>query len=100
MEKKIEVITKEGRIVRVMPHMIADMALFEATKAKKDTKPVPKELIKPVSKEVSPLPKMVITWDGPIKEVIPMKTITPEETPEETSEVPKRKSPVRSRSKK
>ena len=91
MEKKIEV-EINGRKVRIMPHMLSDAAKFGATQEKRIIKETPKELLKSPIKD--PLPEM--------KEVKPEseKTNLPEEAKPELLEKPKRKSPVKSTSKK
>jgi hypothetical protein len=45
MEKKVEAVTKEGRIIRVMPHMLNDLARFDVTFKKPAIRDTPKELL-------------------------------------------------------
>jgi hypothetical protein len=75
MEKKIEAVTKEGRIIRVMPHMIDDLMRYDVSLKRPAIRDAPKELLNIPQKTI--LPKMIITED-----------------------VKQRKQPVRSRSKK
>jgi hypothetical protein len=59
MEKKIEVVTKEGRIIKVMPHMLGDLSRYGVTVKKPAIRDTPKELLNIPVKTV--LPKMLIT---------------------------------------
>jgi hypothetical protein len=76
MEKKIEVVTKEGKIIRVMPHMVKDSEKFGVTRTKRTLKDVPKELIK-VAKIVEPDPLPVMETTQPVKEVVEKKRKSP-----------------------
>jgi hypothetical protein len=85
MEKKVSVITKEGKAVRVMPHMLEDMALFGVTQVKKIVKETPKELIKVPVKQVEKvevLPEMINTK-------LPDTLLPPVETKPITKTAPK-----------
>jgi hypothetical protein len=73
MEKKVELIMPDGRVVRVMEHQVHDaITKFGASKTKKEVRNVPQELLKipelkkvePVlipKVEADPLPKMEVT---------------------------------------
>ena len=92
---KVEVIIR-GSKVMVAEHLLADLARFGVTREARNVKPIPKELLKmPLTKTVIPvadlLPKMENTKP---EEVITPVIETLEKTPS------KRKSPVRSKSKK
>jgi hypothetical protein len=76
MEKKIEVVTKEGKIIRVMPHMVKDSEKFGTTRTKRTLKDVPKELIK-VAKIVEPDPLPVMETTQPVEEVVEKKRKAP-----------------------
>jgi hypothetical protein len=91
MEKKIKVQIGE-RSVWIMPHMLKDAEKFGATTEKRVLREVPRELIK----RVEPLPKME-QFKPP--EVI-LKDIRPVESVPVLLEKPKRKTPVKSKSKK
>lgn len=66
MEKKIKVII-EGRVVRIMPHLLPDMERFGVTRPvpKKD---IPKELLKPAD-----IPR--IRPAEPVKPIEPVKPV-------------------------
>ena len=81
MEKKVEAVTKEGRIIRVMPHMLADLSRFDVSVKRPAIRDTPKELLNIPTKTI--LPKMLIT-----------------EAPAEPEEQKVRKAPVRSKAKK
>ena len=66
MEKKIEAVTKEGRIIRVMPHMLDDLSRYEVSVKKPSIRDVPRELLNIPAKTI--LPKMLIT--EPVEEPI------------------------------
>ena len=83
MDKKIQVDIK-GRIVRIEEHMLEDVLRFGATRVTRITKETPKELIK----AVHPLAETPAT-PSPLPD---MKLTEPVEA--------KRKTPVRSKSKK
>ena len=58
-ERKIEIEMADGRIVRVMKHMLDDAALFGASTMKKPIKNPPKELL--ITRESgNRLPEMII----------------------------------------
>jgi hypothetical protein len=81
---KIEV-EKDGRIIKISPAMLEMAKLLGAVPVNKVIKPTPKELIRAVIKKVDPLPEMKVTkTDNEIAEM-------------EITEVPKRKTPVRSK---
>lgn len=85
-EKKVEVFTARGQVVRVPANMLKDVAKFDALPLKKTIKEAPKELKKiiEVPKEpVSVLPEMIQT----------------EPQPDRVFEKPARKIPVRSKTK-
>jgi hypothetical protein len=89
-EKKIEILTKSGKVIRVMPHMLNDFARFEATTKRPAIKNTPKELLN--------IP------DGAKKTILPKMEVTPlpdAKIPDEVKpEVKVRKTPVRSKAKK
>jgi hypothetical protein len=91
MEKKIEVITKEGKIVRVMPHMMGDMAKFDVTQSKRVIKDMPKELTMVTKAVIKPEIKPEIT------QLPEMKSTITDAPAEMAFEKPKRKPPVRSK---
>ena len=93
MEKKIEV-EINGRKVRIMPHMLSDAAKFGATQEKRIIKETPKELLKSPIK--TPLPEMEEVEPEPQRVNLPDELKEPEPG---LLEKPKRKSPVRSKSK-
>lgn len=84
---KVEIVTKSGRIIRVMPHLINDLAKFEATPKRPAARNTPKELLSIPTKSV--LPKM--EQSGKVIESIPENAVI---------EKPTRKAPVKSKSKK
>ena len=60
MEKKIEIVNKNGKIIRIMPHMLDDFARFDITLKRPVIKDVPKELLNiPMKKTI--LPRMEVT---------------------------------------
>lgn len=74
-EKKIEVVTKDGRIIRIMPHMLEDASRFEVTVKKPAVRETPKELLDIPQKSV--LPKMLKTEPEPEPEPAPVKRKPP-----------------------
>lgn len=70
MTKRIELQTAEGKIIKVMPHMVNDLLRFGATETKRILREPPKELLE---KTVIPakVPNLVL-------EPEPMKTNLPE----------------------
>jgi hypothetical protein len=95
MEKKIELQTKDGRIIRVMPHMVKDFARFGATQTKRNIKEPPVEL-----KKKPPLPDLNLKPE--LMKIIPSgnQSNLPEmnnNLPTDLKEVKVRKTPVKSK---
>lgn len=111
---KVETVEIEinGRILNVMPHMVADYMRFGATQTKRKVVKVPDELIAKTVimpndklKTLLQLPKepeVTITKNEPVKpdllQEIKSETISTEEV-KKTFEKPKHKAPVKSKSK-
>jgi hypothetical protein len=86
MEKKVELTTKDGRVIRAVPHMLEDLSRFGVSQKRPTLKNIPKELLDIPGKTVI------------LKEVKTEAPATdPPLPPMETTE-PKRKPPVRSKS--
>jgi hypothetical protein len=100
MEKKIEV-EIDGKIVRIMPHMLEDASRFGASVIKRQTRKVPEELLNIPKKEIlKPDPNLAVP-DPPLKTNEPVvdplagvKMVTTKEP-----EKPARKKPVKSKTK-
>lgn len=61
MEKKIEVVREsDGKVIKIMPHMLADLSLFGVTEVKRKQKEPPKELTaKPIILPADPITEEV-----------------------------------------
>jgi hypothetical protein len=83
-EKKVEV-NIDGRIVRVMPHMVGDMTKFGSTEPRKVVKEPPKELMHPLPKRLlltkAELPKEELPVEklSSLKEEFPKEPTLPNE---------------------
>jgi hypothetical protein len=98
-EQKIEIITKSGKVIRVMPHMLSDFARFEATEKRPSIRNTPKELLdipNKIGAKTVILPKMETSKAEQLPETLPqindLKTTDPVKKT--------RKQPVRSKAKK
>lgn len=66
-EKKISV-EINGKIVRIMPHMLADIKKFGGSEQRRVIKEPPKELLQPLPK------RLILPRTEPVTEVIPAAT--------------------------
>jgi len=89
-EKRVQVEVR-GHKIWVQEHLVKDMLRMGATTDTRIPRNIPRELLK---RPVELLPKMILTEKGP-------KVVTPvvSEVAPEVVEKPKRKTPVKSRSK-
>lgn len=81
MEKKIEV-EIDGKIVRIMPHLLEDAARFGASTLKRQSRKVPDELLNIPAKPILPPEKKApdLTIEPEKKDSDPLAEIKMEET--------------------